>query len=248
MDVARGTDLSGLIADVRLDRAAPLRDQIYHLIRRMIVTGLLKPGDIIHEMSIAARLDLSRTPVREAIKRISDEGLVEVRAQSGTYVAPITPSEVEEAYLIRTALELESVRRAAAAFGDAHRRQLDAVTAAHRAALDRGDYAEAIARDDDFHRSIAEINGLRRLWRAVDLSKAQMDRCRFLSLPQPGQADATIQQHEAIVEALSARDPQAAHAAMKHHLDTSLGNSLAVLDQADLGAAAPPRRARRTRP
>jgi DNA-binding GntR family transcriptional regulator len=247
MDVAGDTGFATLMADVRLDRAAPLREQIYQLIRRMIVTGLLRPGDTIHEMTIADRLDLSRTPVREAIKRISDEGLVEVRAQSGTFVAPITAREVEEAYLIRTALELESVRRAATAFAEEHRRRLEAVTAAHRAALDRGDYAEAIARDDDFHRAIAEINGLHRLWRAVDLSKAQMDRCRYLSLPQPGHADATIRQHEAIVEALAANDAEAAHAAMKHHLDTSLGNSLSVLGQVDFGTAPSKRRARRTR-
>lgn len=248
MDVAGETDFADLVAGFRLNRAIPLRDQIYQLIRRMIVTGLLKPGDIIHELTIADQLDLSRTPVREAIKRISDEGLVEVRAQSGTYVAPITPPEIEEAYLIRTALELESVRRAAVAFDDAHRRLLEGVTMAHRAALDRGDYAEAIARDDDFHRTIAEVNGLRRLWRAVDLSKAQMDRCRYLSLPQPGQADETIRQHEAIVKALAAGDEEAAHAAMKHHLDTSLNNSLEVLQKAEVRKTSIARRGRRLKP
>lgn len=240
-------EVATVMTGMQLDRSLPLRDQVYHVIRRMIVTGLLKPGDIIHEMTIADQLGLSRTPVREAIMRISDEGLVHVRAQSGTYVASITRSEVEEAYLIRTALELEGVRRAAGAFTEGHRRHLQAVIAAHRAALERGDFAEAIARDDDFHRTITEINGLRRLWRVVDQSKAQMDRCRYLSLPQPGHGDQTIRQHEAIVDALAAGDAEAAHSAMRHHLTTSLNNSFAVLDRSDPIAVPDIRRRRRTK-
>jgi GntR family transcriptional regulator, rspAB operon transcriptional repressor len=71
-----------------LNRALPLRDQIYQKIRNLIVVGQMKPGEVINEVAIAEALGVSRTPVREAVKRISDEGLVKILAQTGTYVAP----------------------------------------------------------------------------------------------------------------------------------------------------------------
>ena len=73
----------------RLDRSRPMRDQIYPLVRRMILTGAIKPGEVIDEKAIAAQLNVSRTPVREAVKKLSDENLVEVVAQSGTRAARI---------------------------------------------------------------------------------------------------------------------------------------------------------------
>ena len=97
----------------RLDRSRPMRDQIYPLVRRMILTGAIKPGEVIDEKAIAAQLNVSRTPVREAVKKLSDENLVEVVAQSGTRAARIARDEIAEAFLIRRALESESAAQAA---------------------------------------------------------------------------------------------------------------------------------------
>jgi DNA-binding GntR family transcriptional regulator len=97
-------------------------------------------------------------------------------------------------------------------------------------AINRKRYAEAIRLDDQFHRTIAEINGFSMLWRAVDISKAQMDRGRYLSIPQPGWGDLTIVQHRAIAQALGKRNPEAAIEAMRRHLDTSLQNTLTIVD------------------
>ncbi|WP_245273224.1 GntR family transcriptional regulator [Mesorhizobium sp. L2C084A000] len=185
-----------------LNRALPLRDQIYHKIRNLIVVGQLKPGEVINEVAIAEALGVSRTPVREAVKRISDEGLVKILAQTGTYVAPISRADLEEAYVIRRALEMESARRAAAKFTAAASELLEDNMAAHRLAISRGRYATAIQLDDVFHRTIAEICGLPMIWRAVDISKAQMDRGRYLAIPRPGYGEQTIEQHEAIFDAL----------------------------------------------
>ena len=99
---------------VNLDRKSPLREQIYQLIRTLIIIGQLGPGRPVNEVEIAEQLGVSRTPVREAVKRLSDEGLINVYAQNGTFVAGISREALEEAYIIRNALELESVRRAAA--------------------------------------------------------------------------------------------------------------------------------------
>jgi DNA-binding GntR family transcriptional regulator len=211
-----------------LNRTLPLRDQIYQYVRGLIVSGQLRPGEAINEVAIAEQLGVSRTPVREAVKRISDEGLVNVFAQTGTFVAPISLKELEEAYVIRSALEMESAKRAASKLTPAHAELLEDNIAAHELAISRAKYAEAIRLDDVFHRTIAEINDFQMLWRAVDISKAQMDRGRYMSLPKPGYGEITIQQHRLILKALQRHDGAAAATAMREHLNTSLRNALEV--------------------
>ncbi len=211
-----------------LNRTLPLRDQIYQYIRGLIVSGQMRPGDAINEVSIAEQLGVSRTPVREAVKRISDEGLVNVFAQTGTFVAPISLKELEEAYVIRSALEMESAKRAASKLTAHHAELLEDNIVAHELAISRARYAEAIRLDDVFHRTIAEINDFQMLWRAVDISKAQMDRGRYMSIPKPGYGEITIQQHRLILKALQRHDGVAAAAAMREHLNTSLRNALEI--------------------
>lgn len=223
------SDLTGFLNGVTITRNMPLRDQIYQLVRRAIVTGRLAPGSPVNEIEIAERLGTSRTPVREAVKRVEDEGLIDVRAQAGTFVRPISRGQVQEAYIIRIALERESVRRAAETISaDAVQRLRDIIDL-HALSVKRGRFEDAIDHDDAFHRVIAEVNGYSMLWRVVDITKAQMDRCRLLSLPSPGAAETTIEQHSAIVDALEAHDPEAAERAIKEHLETSLSNTLKLL-------------------
>lgn len=217
---------------VILSRQLPLSEQVYTLVRKAIVMGNLPPGAPINEPEIAGRLGISRTPVREAVKKVSDEGLIEVFAQHGTFVSDIRRSQVEEAYIIRIALEAESVVRASATITQRQLQDIEDIHRAHETAVQRARYDEAIARDDDLHRSIAEVNGLNVLWKVVDITKAQMDRCRLLSLPDPGTGAETIAQHRAIIDALKAGDPERARAAMQLHLATSLGNTLRYLDRA----------------
>ncbi len=212
-----------------IDRRVPLREQVYELLRTRIIIGQLRPHQIINEVEVASELGFSRTPVREAVKRLADEGLIVVRAQNGTFVSDLGPKDIDEAYLIRTALEVESVR---AAVSNATAAELDALEdtiGVHETAIRRLRFVEAIRLDDQFHRQIAEISGLLMLWRAVDISKAQMDRGRHLALPLRGAGEATIAQHRAIVEALRRHDRLRAVRAMHTHLNTSRRNTLMVL-------------------
>jgi GntR family transcriptional regulator, rspAB operon transcriptional repressor len=221
--------LSIQLQGVNLDRKAPLRDQIYQLVRSLIIIGQLRPGQPVNEIEIAEQLGVSRTPVREAVKRISDEGLINVFAQNGTFVTEISRKALEEAYIIRNALEMESVRRAAGKMTQEHEEALEDIIALHETAISRRRFSDAIRLDDQFHRYIAEINGLSMLWRAVDISKAQMDRGRYRALPSPGSGETTIAQHRSILAALHAQDAAQAMEAMRLHLDTSLQNTLSLL-------------------
>lgn len=223
------SDLTGFLKGVTITRNMPLRDQIYQLVRRAIVTGRLAPGSPVNEIEIAERLGTSRTPVREAVKRVEDEGLIDVRAQAGTFVTPISRRQVQEAYIIRIALERESVRHAAETISADGVQRLRDIIDLHALSVKRSRFEDAIDHDDAFHRVIAEVNGYSMLWRVVDITKAQMDRCRLLSLPSPGAGETTIEQHSAIVDALEAHDPEAAERAIREHLETSLSNTLKLL-------------------
>ena len=223
------------LSTLRLDRSRPLRDQIYPLVRGLILSGIIKPGEVIDEKAIAAQLDVSRTPVREAVKRLSDERLVDVVAQSGTKASKMDRKAIEESFLIRRALEMESAAQAAIHMGQDHADRLHDILARHERAVEKRHFAEAIARDDEFHHAITEISDLPRLWSTIEISKAQLDRCRHMMLPRAGQAEATLEQHREIIRALNSRDPAKAAAAMKAHLDAAWKSTVAVLDGPGLG-------------
>lgn len=218
------------LSTIRLDRSRPLRDQIYPVMRTLILSGEIGPGETIDEKSIAAQLKVSRTPVREAVQRLSDEQLVDVVAQSGTRASAIDRHEIEQAFLIRRALEMENAAQAAPRMTQEAADSLSDLLVQHARAVERRNYVEAIQRDDQFHRAIAEISDLPRLWRTIEVSKAQLDRCRHLMLPRAGQAEATLEQHREIIRALNSKDPERARTAMKNHLEAAYRSTLAVLD------------------
>jgi DNA-binding GntR family transcriptional regulator len=155
-------------------------------------------------------------------------------AQSATRAARIDRHEIEEAFIIRSALEMESAARAASHLREEDKERLEDSLRLHSRAIERKRYAEAIEQDDAFHRAIAEISGLKRLWRAIEISKGQLDRCRHMMLPRPGEGEATLAQHRAIIRALASRDPEKARAAMRDHLEAAYRNTVAVLDAGGL--------------
>jgi GntR family transcriptional regulator, rspAB operon transcriptional repressor len=210
-----------MLSRTKLDRRRPMRDQIYPLIRDLILTGTIKPGDAIDEKSIAMQLNISRTPVREAVKKLSDEHLVDVVAQSGTRAARVDGKEIEQAYLIRRALEMESAAQAAPHMNDNHAESLNDILSLHERAIEQHKFVKAIALDDSFHRQIALIAELPRLWHMIEISKAHLDRCRHMLLPRAGEAAATLEQHRAIIRALNTNKSDVAREAMRHHLETS---------------------------
>jgi DNA-binding GntR family transcriptional regulator len=219
---------------IRLDRSSPLRDQIYAVLRKAIVTGRVRPGETIDEKAIALQLGVSRTPVREAVKKLTDEHLVVVAAQSSTRASQIDPHDVEQAFVIRRALELESAGLASRRVNRADIDALSDILASHAQAMRRKNFDDAIAIDDRFHARIAEISGMPRLWQAIEISKAQLDRCRHLMVPRAGEAAATLTQHRAIIRALASKDPTKAQRAMAEHLEKNYANTRRMLESGQL--------------
>lgn len=161
----------------------------------------LEPGQSLSEPDLAKRLHLSRTPLREAIARLMDLGLVEVYPQVGTQVSLIRMSDVEEARFIRESLELAAFEEACASPArdvSALRELLERQEAAYA----DGDLRAFFAADDALHEQIFALSGHPRAWQVVQRRKTQLDRLRHLSLPEPRTVRELIGDHTLIIDAL----------------------------------------------
>ena len=203
----------------QIDRGQSMRDQIYSMVRTQILTGVMAPGGTVDEKAIALSIGVSRTPVREAIQKLSDEHLVDIKPRSGTRVAKVSHSHVYQAFMIRRALESETVYSAAKNLNQKDIKRLERNLKQHEMALRRKQYVDAVALDDEFHKTIADIANLPLLWRAITIFKAQLDRCRHQTLPREGYGASTLEQHNAILDALIGSDQELARRMMQVHLD-----------------------------
>jgi len=220
--------------DKPLAGSGSISDRVYAWLRQRILTGVVKPGELIDEKEISSRFSVSRTPVREAVKRLSDEHLVDIVAQSATRASQLDAESIREAYLIRRALEIESAAQAANVMTPGHVNALENIIDRHVATIKHERYVEAIDIDDEFHGYIAGISGLHKLWRTVEISKAQLDRCRHIMLPKFGEAETTIENHRRILSALTSADVELSRVAMKEHLDIAYQSSQTMLGAAEL--------------
>ena len=201
-----------------IDPKMPIAVQAHAWIRRAILTLELRPKDALSEKELAMRLGISRTPVREALIKLSDEGLVDIFPQRGTQVAPIRIPEVFEAQFIREALETAVVRKAAETANDELKSRLRANLQKQKIARDKGLLTEFQALDEQFHHIFSDFCGLSRAWRAIQNVKGQLDRVRFLSLPHPGHVGFLYEQHKAVADAIERGAVDEAVDYMRHHL------------------------------
>ena len=189
--------------------AAALRDDIVGLV--------LLPRTPLRDSVLCGRFGTSRTPVREALIRLGEEGLVDIVPQSGTFVSRIPVDAIPEAVLVRQALEGVTVEGAAARGGEAAA-GLDAAIDAQRRLAARGDTRGFHDADEAFHEAIALLAGHPNVWRLLRQVKVQIDRARRLTLPAPGRMDQVIAEHSTIRDAVAAGDAAGARAAMTAHL------------------------------
>lgn len=187
-------------------------------LRDEILSGRMRPGQALSENEVAHRLGLSRTPIREAIIRLESDGLLLVRPQVGTLVAPIDVEAVADVQFLREAIECRTVALAARRVSPADARELRAQLKEQARIAARGDHAAFVPLDDRMHQKLIAIAGRPRVWSAIEDAKAQLDRVRFLSLEDPAWLATIHSQHEDIVEHVLAGDADGAVAAMAIHL------------------------------
>ncbi len=192
--------------------------QIYNALKQSIVNCKFAPGEAISDKEISEMFGVSRQPVRDAFIKLAEAGLIQILPQRGTFVRKISSRQVRNARFIRAAVESAIVRKAALSISDEYLMELDTILTKQIFAAQTNDKGLFLQLDDEFHYMLAKSIDCIEAWDMIEHIKAQMDRVRFLTMPDFSPIAKMVDQHKAVVEALRARDPDKAEAAMHNHL------------------------------
>lgn len=188
----------------RVERAL-LSEQALGAIRRAIVVGELPPGTPVKDVELAARMGLSRTPVREALARLADEGLIESKPHSYTRVTPMDADAVRDAHAVVQSMHGLATRLAVPRLTAAHLDELRAANARFAAAVGSGALEEAIARDDAFHGVLVLACGNKAVAATIRRYTPLLHRAVYLYFRSPLGRD-SAPMHERIIAACAAGD------------------------------------------
>jgi GntR family transcriptional regulator, rspAB operon transcriptional repressor len=215
---------------IALDRQQRVPGQVYDLLRERIQSVELAPGTSINERMLADWLGVSRTPIREAIRRLADDGLIRIIPNVGTSVSLVDPRRIVECWIIRTSLEAAAIEESVKHFTKAHMRRLEAMIEEQDETIESGDMVRNISVDSEFHQLIVSLSGFPTIADILQKAMGEIVRARHLSIKLPGRLREPIIEHRNILEALRSGDPKRCSAAIRDHLDKSYSSILRVID------------------
>ncbi|MBD3309249.1 FCD domain-containing protein [candidate division KSB3 bacterium] len=216
-----------LVASANTQKGQSLKQVAYDQIGQWLLDGIFQPGEALIETELAARLGISRTPVREALQQLAQEGLVEMVPRRGAFVRRVTLQDIEELFVIREAIEGIAARLAATkADADQLQRFAELFEAADREPDETRRQTLYEEAGDDFHAYILESCGNTRIIEIIGTYKVLLQKERQIAANIPGRIDRSSQEHRAILHALQQRDPDLAERAMRQHIVGTLNSML----------------------
>lgn len=207
-----------------LDRSRHAAPQVFEHLRELIVAMRIAPGTVLQRADLAAQYGLSQTPIRDALIKLGEEGLVDIFPQHATVVSAVNVTMARQAHFLRRSIELEIVRTLARTADAALVTRLRDSIELQKVLAERENYADFVSADQAFHRQMYEAAQVPELWAMVRRQSGNLDRLRNLHVPIPGKARRVIGDHTAIVDAIAAGDPAAAQAALREHLSGTLSH------------------------
>ena len=196
----------------------PLRDVVFNTLREAILKGDLKPGERLMELQLASKLGVSRTPIREAIRMLEQEGLAVTTPRKGAEVAKMTLKDMEDVLEIRDALDELAVRIACQKISDEQLKQLEDMKELFEKSTQTGNVKKIAEADVTFHDVIYEATGNPKLVTLLNNLREQVYRHRVEYIKDPKNYPTLIAEHEAILESLKNRDVKNAVEAMHVHV------------------------------
>ena len=218
------------LGPIRLDSYQPLREVVCETLRDAIRRGILKPGERLMEIQLAEELGVSRTPVREAIRKLELEGYVIMMPRRGTYVANLSIRDVNEVFEIRTSLESLSNGLAAERITDEELEQLQRLLVVIGKYIEENDMDKIVETDTKFHDLLYQASRNQRLIGIISILREQLTRFRTTSMSFPGRLKETLEEHREIVEAIAQGDVKAARKAAEKHMEKSEQTLLSAMD------------------
>ena len=213
--------MTNRLAPIKLDSYQPLREVVCESLREAIRSGILKPGERIMEIQLAEELGVSRTPVREAIRKLELEGYVVMMPRRGTYVASMSIRDINEIFEIRTALESLSNGLAADHITDDELEHLQRLLVIIGGYIKEGNIEKIVETDIEFHDLLYHAARNERLVGIISNLRDQLTRFRTLSMSHPGRLEETLEEHRLIVDAIASGDRKAASRAAERHMENS---------------------------
>jgi DNA-binding GntR family transcriptional regulator len=201
------------------DEYLPLRDVVFNTLRQEILTGKLKPGERLMEIHLANKLGVSRTPIREAIRKLELEGLVIMIPRRGAEVAQITLKSLEDVMEVRRALDVLAIELACDRMGADDFERLGQACEAFNQAVKTRDTRRMAEADVAFHDIIVVSTGNTRLIQLVNNLSEQMYRYRFEYLKDEASHDSLKQEHIEMCQCILGKDKETAASVVKKHID-----------------------------
>lgn len=200
------------------------------LIRQEILSGALKPGERINELAVSERLSISRSPLREALRALDAEGLVELVAGRGAFVTRPSAQSVQDLGEVRAAIEMQVARLAAERLDDDGRARLEALMNGIEQVL--ADPESVYPVEIDFHHVLAELTRNPKLLQMSDEIERQLRIGRVARGSSPERAQQVLREHRAIYEAVIAGEAERAVEAMRAHIEESTRSIIDLFDDA----------------
>lgn len=209
-------------APLRRDRSRQAAPQVLDHLRERILSLELAPGTVLARAELAAAYGLSQTPIRDALLRLGEEGLVDIFPQHATVVSRIHVASAQQAHFLRRAIECEIARTLAPRADPVLLARLRAQIELQAGLTGADSYPAFMAADRAFHELMYEAAGVPDLAELVRRRSGHVDRLRRLHLPSAGKQRQVLADHRRIVEALAGGDAEAAAAAVREHLSGTL--------------------------
>ncbi|CCO08603.1 GntR family transcriptional regulator [Desulfotomaculum varum] len=217
------------LVPIKLDAYKPLREIVFETLREAIISGKLEPGERLMEIQLAEEMGVSRTPVREAIRKLELEGFVVMIPRKGAYVAGISLKDITDVFEVRAALEALAAGLAAERATEEEIEQLERSLLAYSEQTNKQDINGIVESDTDFHDLLYKASRNERLQQIITHLREIIQRVRTVSLSQPGRSKDAVEEHRQIVDAIADRNIELAQNLAREHIynaENSMLNSL----------------------
>ena len=203
-----------------------LEEQVYTLLEEQILTGELKPEEKLREVALSQKLGVSRTPIRSALHRLAEEGLIQINANRGAVVVGVTKEDVNDIYLIRERLEGLASSLAAQRINDEDKEALKSSVELAEFYISRNDAEHLREQDTEFHKIIYRASGNRLLCKILSDMHKNIKTYRKSSLLVQGRTEKSVAEHREILEAILAGKSEDADRLTSLHIKSSIKNIL----------------------
>lgn len=210
--------MSGKLSKINLNDYKPLREVIFISLREAIIIGELRPGERLMEVQLAEKMGVSRTPVREAIRKLELEGLVDMIPRKGAHVAELSVKDIMDVLEVRASLDGLATALAAERITDDELKELNHINGQFSSYIEKENLNGSVKKDVEFHDIIYKASRNDKLIAILSNLREQVQRFRVIYLKDYNSPKNLIKEHNDIYDAVSSRTIESARAVAKTHI------------------------------